>query len=388
VFHSQHLIRLSIIAAAVLTAFPALSFAQTAPNPYVANTALPGFVPAPPSPPQAASAVRSSRPGGSMVLQPSAYSDIPPPPLKPIPPEELRKIVQPGGGAHRMTNSVTPPPGFTPPAMPAIPPAPVILPNAGSAAPPSDLIDPSRLRDGTTAVSGSRIETRAGDTAVYLLKVSGTAPNLIQSPFANPRLLTTSSSSVQFKAHGRNLVVSVTQAGPVGVYVTGDSPGDPMIGLVLDPSPIPPRSYVLDVNGYAPKTGVQLGQDYVQSVVGFMRSVVEGHVPNDFSQTGKDRLPIDQMFMGVRLHPVREYVSPKQTIVVLQAKNENTKPVRLVENDFYKKGVTAVVIDPEHNLEPGQTTQIYVLSSQAEPSSALLGVWHGSDGNAPDESGE
>jgi conjugal transfer pilus assembly protein TraK len=252
---------------------------------------------------------------------------------------------------------------------------------------PSDLIDPSRLRDGTTAVSGSRIEATPGDTRVFLIKVSGTAPNLIQSPFENPRVLTTSNTSVQFKAHGRNIVVSVTQAGPVGIYITGSHAGDPMIGLVLDPSPIPPRSYILDIAGYVPASGskaAQSSESYVQSAVGLMRDVVAGHVPSSFSQVGQDRLPTDQMFTGVRLHPVRQYVAPGQSILVLDAKNENVHPTRLVENDFYSKGVKAVVIDGPHNLEPGQSTKVYILSAQGQPESALLGVWKGSDASQED----
>jgi conjugal transfer pilus assembly protein TraK len=379
---SKHFLRLASLAALMVAA--ATAQAQTAPNAFTANASLPGFAPAS-TPPKT--------PPGSVMLQPSVYAgqanlpQIPPPPSPPIQPGAIQNLVMPERAAaprpsnppHRLSNSVAPPTS-----LPIIPPAPVVLPNVAGFGQPSDLIDPSRLKDGTVAVSGSRVETRAGDTKIYLLKVSGTAPNLIQSPFAHPRLMTTSTTSVQFKAHGRNLVLSVTQAGPVGVYITGQSPGDPLIGLVLDPSPIPPRSYVLDVAGYNPQQEGSPGQAsekgaYVQTVVGLMREVVTGNIPGDFTQTGEDRLPGDQMFMGVRLHPVKQYVSPTQSVLELLAKNENTTPARLVENDFYAKGVTAVVIDPVHELKPGEVTHIYVLTSKGEKESALLGVWHGSD---------
>lgn len=374
------LIRVASLSALMLSAVTAQ--AQVAPNAFVANTALPGF--ASPTPTQT---------GGTTMLQPSVYGNgqqtrVPPPPTPPISASAIQKIVMPRSmqaqnPPHRLSNSTVAPPGL-PSGLPAIPPAPAALPTISGFGQPSDLIDPSKIKDGTVPVSGSRVETHAGDTQIYLLKVSGTAPNLIQSPFAHPRLMTTSSTSVQFKAHGRNLVLSVTQAGPVGVYITGQSDGDPLIGLVLDPSPIPPRSYVLDVAGYTPTNEHQKEEDgsamgsHVQTVVALMKEVVEGRIPSNFTQTGANRLPVDQMFMGVRLHPVKQYASPTQTILEMAAKNENTAPARLVENDFYSKGVTAVVIDPVHDLKPGEVTHVYVLTSKGQADSALLGVWHGS----------
>lgn len=391
----QSLVTLALFGAGLVGAVMSQgAWAQSAPaNPFAANAALPGFAPL--SPP----ATPSTAPQGSTLLNPSAWSGapqaakIPPPPPPPMTPEQIireasgPKPTTPTGYAPRLANFSKPPEGIQAPALPTMPPVPSLA-TAPSYGTPSDLIDPSRIKDGTTPVTGSRIEATAGDTKIYLLKVSGTSPNLIQSPFAQPRMLTTSSASVQFKAHGRNLVISVTQAGPVGVYLTGSNPGDPVIGLVLDPAPTPPRSYTLEIAGYTPgsvaassgKGSAEEAGSYVTSTVGLMRQVVEGHIPSNFTQTGKERLPQDQMFTGVRLHPVREYVAPGEKILVLKAKNENVHETRLVENDFYAKGVVAVVIAPEHRLKPGEETTVYVLSKQGQPESALLGVWQGAHG--------
>lgn len=322
------------------------------------------YVPPPPRPPMI------SYPGivgggGSRIINPSVYS--------------------PFGNNKRLTTSTTVPTGALPPPLPVLPP----MPSPDSAPAPmvitrdadTQIIDPSKIKEGTVPVTGSVIKTRSGDPSIYLIHVSGTAPNLIESPFTSPRLLATSSSAVQFHAHGRNLVISVTRSGPIGVYITGDNPGDPLIGLVLDPSPTPPHTYSLEVAGYAPRASGSVtpenGATYIQSVVEMMKNVVAGHIPSDFTQTGADRLPGGQMFVGVKLTPIRQYVAPSQTVVVMTAQNENTHDVRLAENDFYTKETAAVVIDPKRNLKQGESTTVYVLYTKKMRGGALLGVWQG-----------
>ena len=382
---------------AALVAGPAL--AQTVPAPPSApaafsnNTALPGFaaasssndsIPHPPSPPWL-------KQQGGAAVDPYLKNNGQPPTT-----QQILHMIAPHMPhndtyhVHRLQTSIRAPAGAeqlpsAPPSLPGFDPSPVTTTTT-----PGNTIDPSKLHDGTVKVSGSHIEATAGDTTVYLLTVSSSAPNMIHVPFNHPRLLTTSRSAVNFSAHGHDMVVTVTSEGPVGAYITGQNPGDPLIGVTFDPQSIPPRSYILDVKGFVPPaptqaasgsqgsgSGSDVNSAYVSQITAILRDVVTGTAPDGFGLLGTGRLPIDQMFEGVRLHPTREYTDGVRKVLVLRATNQTTGAVRLVENDFYAKGVQGVVIDPTRMIHPGQSTDIYVLSGESSHDPSLLGVWQG-----------
>ena len=378
---------LCVAAAAVPAWAQTIPAPPTAPAAFSNNTALPGFATAAPTPPQPPSPPGLNPQGGS----------IPNPYLKntgPDPsPQQLMHMIAPrmkhgdAYPAHRLQTSLRAPAGA--PQLPTVPPSlPGFDPSPVTTTSPGNTIDPAKLHDGTVKVAGAHIEATAGDTTVYLLTVSSSAPNMIHVPFNHPRLLTTSRSAVNFSAHGNDMVVTVTSQGPVGAYITGQNPGDPLIGVTFDPKSIPPRSYILDVKGFVPPpaaqaanngqgSGTDLNSAYVSQITTILQDVVAGKTPEGFGLLGGGRLPVDQMFEGVRLHPIDEYSDGVRKVLVLRATNQTTAAVRLVENDFYANGVQGVVIDPTRKIHPGQSTDIYVLSGESSHDPSLLGVWQG-----------
>jgi hypothetical protein len=238
------------------------------------------------------------------------------------------------------------------------------------------------VRSGSVAVAGVTLDAEPNQT--YRITVSSAAPNAIASPFEHPKLLTTSPDAVKFMAHGKDLVVTVTSASPVGVYVTGQDSQDPLIGLVLVPKPIPPRNYVLRIPGYvplkpvpgmAPTNAAGDATARVPAYVDIMKQALAGATPAGFTAMSQGRFPGDELFLGMRLTPVQMWSAEGQDLVVLSATNTTDQPVHLMENDFYARGVLAVAIAPHRDLLRGQTARVYVLRATSSQATDLLGVW-------------
>lgn len=227
---------------------------------------------------------------------------------------------------------------------------------------------------GGVSVDSNTID--AAPLTTYRVTLSGVAPNVFISPFPNPRLITTNPAQVKYLAHGHDLVVTVTASAPVGVYVTDANPHAPMIALTLVPKAIPPRTYRLKVPDFRPPIAqpfARQGGQYNQSLVDLLRSVVLGRVPPRFQHS--DELPAGQTLGGLQIKPLKAWRSADQEIDEYAATNQGTTASTLSENDFYSKGVQAVVIYPVSNIPAGRSSRIYIVKRLAHNGQGLGEVW-------------
>lgn len=339
------------------------------------NQAASPFVPPPPAP----NFDHGPTVNGVSLTHPSAPPPQPTSPAK-FPMRNLFKSgqVPSGGGFGAQT------PGFasvntTTPAPPPLTAGQQARVEAASMASGLPSQSPSGMTFAEADKGGVQVDGDTIDAApltTYRVTLSGVAPNVLVSPFPNPRLITTNPTEVKYLAHGHDLVVTVTTGGPVGVYVTDADPHAPMIALTLVPKAIPPRTYRLKVPDFRPPTAHPLARQssqYNQSLVDLLRSVVLGRVPSRFQHS--DDLPAGQTLDGLQIMPLKAWRSADQEIDEYAATNRGASASALSENDFYSKGVQAVVIYPVSNIPAGQSSRVYIVKHLAHNGQGLGGVW-------------
>jgi hypothetical protein len=405
--------------AAVLCIAGISAFAQNA-NPFVSAAQAPGFVPPPPPPPQPVTpspVVTPVQPAGS--LKPAG--SIPPPPQPPThpgrfdsatvapnqtppnPKEAASLALQRGKKPDPVASNV--------PVVKPAPPAPkvdpaderqpivmpvgqgntnnIYLPGSPSITPPAEafggggaVIDRAALVRDTIQVQKGEFTAEVGKT--YRLEASTAAPNLIISPFEEPKLLTSSQDALRFVAHGRNLVVTVSAGGPVGAYITGKNPDDPLVAVVFEPKPVPPRNYTMNVDGVIVKkksaTDSKGGRktassavrgsaaEHTQRVVGLVQQVLMEKVPDGFGEVPTKSWPEARSQDGIVAQPIALLSSGEETITTLLVTNTSDRVVQLEENDFYGPGVEAVALTPHREIGPGEAIKAIVLRRVDEAS--------------------
>ena len=229
------------------------------------------------------------------------------------------------------------------------------------------------LKDGTM-VRQQNIRVHSGKT--YSIIVSGVAPNLIETPFRHPEMLVTNSKLATPIVHGQNLVVSTTPAFPVGVYVTGKNPHDPMISLTMIPKKIPPKNYRLIIPGFIPSvapTVTNQGSGYAQRMVHLMRDAALKQVPENYRQSHK-RLALPGPGGAFSWAWEFSWVGNRYRVTAYSLENTLGKPVNLMETNFYAPGVLSASIYPHHHLYPDEKTQVFVITKLTAAHGTLGGV--------------
>lgn len=376
---------IAIAAAVAIGCSAAMAQAE---NPFVSAAQAPGLTPPPPLPP----------------VQKASGGGVPPPTMGRdaggsqggIGGRDAAKIAMPkqaggGGGALPSIPPAPPPPQvqavtpafkFPPPPaanniyLPSAPPVDGSAPDivSGAAVPK---IDRAALLKDTIAIEGEEFTAERGKT--YRLTASTAAPNLIISPFDGPKLITTSDNALRFVAHGKNLVVTVASSGPVGAYITGKNPEDPLVAVVFDPKPIPPRNYTMNVDGVIVKqkgAKVASGKDgqktassavrgnsaeHTQRVVGLVQQVLMERVPEGFGEVPSKQWPESRSQAGIVAQPIAVLSSGEETLTTLFVTNTNAHAVQVEENDFYGPGVEAVLLEPHREIGPGEAIRAIVL---------------------------
>lgn len=207
--------------------------------------------------------------------------------------------------------------------------------------------------------------------------VSSSMANRIATPFASPRLLG-DKHQVSNMTHGQSLFVStIHETTPVGIYITGDGPNDPVISLTLVPQAIPGQTIVLQVdapiggngggefgsllsNERAPTSGV-----YSEEIRYILRQVALNQVPEGYVE---GRLPkaVGAVQNGLSVLPQARYSGPfydvYRYVIINSTKEAN---IVLKEDDFYAPGVRAVAFFPVSLLTPQERTTVFVVADKS-----------------------
>lgn len=381
-------LNLTLLGLALASAFGVSAQAQVT-NPFVSAAQAPGVpvIPAPPAPPGAKKPAAVPYRGATGTPEGAAglvFGALPRQPAALSKPTDNIRSARPGQT-------------LTAPSLPKMPPLPSVttatVSNIGGQpyfGGNKQTIDQVALMEQTSPVKAMKFTADTGKT--YRIVMSSVSPNLIMSPFQHPQLIMTSANAVHFVSHGSSLVVTVAPGQPVGAYITGMDPSDPLVALVFEPKPLPPQNYELAVDGFIQKKGgdtasanaPEAGQpavegtsnQHTQRVVSLIEATLSGSIPDGFGPVSRRHWPLGRNQSGLVVEPVEVLSSGGEVIDVLSVTNTTTAAVSLEENDFYRRGVEGVALSDHKPLQPGQSLRVAILrrASESDASDTLMSV--------------
>lgn len=103
-------------------------------------------------------------------------------------------------------------------------------------------------------------------------------------------------------------------------------------------------------------------QSYEKTLVAVSRSILQGNIPDEFTEYPVTRMATYSPDISAQLTPERQYVGSHLRIVRYRMKNPGYITMNLRERDFYKKGVRAVMLST-HQLYAGGEGYAWVIFS-------------------------
>ncbi len=375
----------------------ASAWAQVPPpaNPFVSQATSPGFapvgnqpsampsIPAPPAPPQSlgipANLRAPSAAQGQAQATRQAFGLTQGRPVQ-APHKDLL--------ANGLIEHAAPGQTLQAPALPSMPPVPdtsipqpipLAAGSVGITGPQMSLAD---VMTQTKPVNSLKFKVEEGQT--YRMTMSSAAPNMLQTPFEHPKLLVANKTAVNFFQHGRSLLVTVADGSPIGAYITGNDPNDPMIALVFQPRPVPPQNYEMSIEGFVAKQGASseatviagTSEEHTQRVVRLLEQAMQSRIPDGFGALSNRHWPQARSQAGLLVQPSLVLSSGSEMVDVFQVTNQTPHAVQLEENDFYQQGVEGVALSQHTPLEPGQSLKAYILrrATHADANDTLMSV--------------
>lgn len=314
-----------------------------------------GTIPNAPTPPAMASTSYNAPPPPLPPSQSNARPGSPVPP--PLTPAQEKQV---NAAAGRL-------PAMMPPANYSPPPS-----DAGDAGSPPHLTSKEAM-SGTIPVESAEIRARPERT--YTVTVSGLAPNVFVTPFANPRLITTQPNLIKTIPHGHDIIVALSPSASVGAYITGANPTDPVVAFAFVPKKIPPRNYRIVIPGFVDnRAPAAPNKGYGNKVVAVMRDAVLNEVPADWRES-KRHIPAIPTPSYLGWSAKGKWIGNRWEILEYTLINHLDKPVTLVENDFYRKGVVAVAMYPKRTLYTGSKTRLFIIEHAPASRRGLGAIW-------------
>lgn len=231
----------------------------------------------------------------------------------------------------------------------------------------------AKARADSVPVTGTTIRVSPGIT--YGVTVSGVAPNLFATPFNDPKLIVGDRTYARRFTHGHDIFIGATPSFPVGVYITGSNPEDPVVSLTLIPEKIPAKIYRLQFPGFVPhRAPVIPDRDaYASRMVDLMRDAVLDQIPGSYRASR--RIPPLKAIIPLEWQAKSAWLGSNYEIVSYLITDHLHQPVTLAENSFYTKGVLAVSLYPHHKLYPGESTMLYLVETLPASKEGLGAIW-------------
>lgn len=203
-----------------------------------------------------------------------------------------------------------------------------------------------------------------------IVDVAADFANRIATPFDNPRSLAVfSKDTAEISAEGQSLYVKIKNGQPLGIYVTGSNPGDPVVSLTLVPKPIPMQTILLQLNpGAAGGAGAGAikgteSNNYEDRIRQIMRTVALGQAPAGFVEAALPKA-VGRIGALVIIPDVR-YSNAALDVFKYRVESVSQDDVELDEAAFYEDGVRAVAVYPKVRLRKGESVTVFVLSDKS-----------------------
>jgi len=230
---------------------------------------------------------------------------------------------------------------------------------------------PKWATDGVSKTNGkTRLVVSQGVTE--MVTIARNFPNRFITPFEAAEVVTTDENLAHDGVAGA-VILSTASDKPIGIFIQ-DRYSDRSIALVLMPEDVPQRELrlVLDETWTAPvlrpnpdQTQAQMPSaqnDFVEFLKSTLRAMAKGEVPDGHALTPMDPELVPRCQVpGLAMKPAQMLDGPTTRIAVYVAANTTASSIPFQEAGCYRKGVLAVSAFPRPVLEPGQSTEVYVV---------------------------
>jgi conjugal transfer pilus assembly protein TraK len=215
---------------------------------------------------------------------------------------------------------------------------------------------------------------RPGENAI--IPVAQGHPNRLVTPFEHPKVHT--SSDAQIDVDQSVVYVTPSERNLVTMFITEmDGSQEQALSMTLVPRSIPPREVRLLVDGFARGAGYisakaevwEKSQEYTNVISQTMGEVARRITPQGYGlrHPAKNDPQINCQMKGVRLEPGQAMDGHNMIIVIAKAINEGGAVTEIQESSCYDQNVLAVAAWPRVRLDPGQSTELYVMFRRPQP---------------------
>lgn len=210
--------------------------------------------------------------------------------------------------------------------------------------------------------------------------------NRIVTPFSSPRVLSSSlddgsgDNSALGKINIQDNVIYVTTEYdyPITMFIREEGSEQNAINITLVPKKIPPKEVVLKLgDGFLNSISIskkaqawETSQPYVETIKNLFTSIAKNEIPQGYNigkvKSGQNLPSCNQA--GIVVDFARGQVVSGHNFVVYigLAKNISNKPIEFNESSCADAKTAGVTAWPNHVLEKGQTTEVYVAVKQQQ----------------------
>lgn len=204
--------------------------------------------------------------------------------------------------------------------------------------------------------------------------------NRVVTPFAKPSVRTTSTASTSIE--GSIIYVASQSEDPIGLFIFDEVAPEMAISLTLMPSMMPPVSTTIAVNGYSGVAGsfrksaspaealAYEGQHpYLETLTDMLKGIAQGKIPDGYGyeEIRGGYLPgaPSCTMPGINVQPRQLITGSGYSAIVAKATNMGAYPAEIREELCKGTTLRAVASWPYTSLAPGQSTELYMVLSDA-----------------------
>ena len=226
-----------------------------------------------------------------------------------------------------------------------------------------------------TLVKAARIEIRPGVTEIIRIAVNLT--NRIVTPFQKPVVRTVNDVLVTVEDGGVIYLSTSQEKVPVSVFITEEGDESVAISLVLYPLDVPSREIQLTfpeaLSRRLPRPETvrwESSQPYIKTIRDLFREVALGNVPQGYAFETIDPaahdVPKCALPTALSIEFAQTLVGGRMNVYVGKILNLGPRSIELRESACADMNVVAAAFWPNVFLEPGVSTEIYVLRRRSQ----------------------
>ncbi|MGP1715698.1 MAG: hypothetical protein ACTS9Y_00835 [Methylophilus sp.] len=223
----------------------------------------------------------------------------------------------------------------------------------------------------------SKIDITVKPGVTQIVKISKDYLNRIITPFQNPILPTI--SDFDYSVSDNIIYITAKGTGPISAFITDKNNQKTSINVLLIPDNIMPREIIFHIEGMENnsenlstdaleemlKLNGNKTDNYLDQITTLMTEIAKGNVPTGYVPGEVKRSKSPQCrFTQMESAPLQTYESINRRIIVYKVTNRSERNQPITESACYRKGVVAVSAYPYVNLEPNQSTELYVLTDK------------------------